>query len=70
MKNNAIYRALSWISYKSKRPVKSVPVVETLAVVESIDEGKMVANECSEIMDMAIRMKFCVVLRIYLRNCQ
>lgn len=60
MKTNAIYHVISWISHKSKRPVKSVPAAEIMAATEGIDEGKMVANAYSEIMDMVIRMRLCV----------
>lgn len=60
MKQDAIYHPISWISHKSKRPVKSVPAAEILAASEGIDEGKSVAAAYSEIMDMDIRVRLCV----------
>ena len=39
LERNAINHTLSWISHKSKRPVKSVPATGILAASEGIDEG-------------------------------
>ena len=60
MKQNSIYHPLSWISHKSKRPVKSVPAAEILAASEGIDKGKSIAAAYSEIMDMNIKVRLFV----------
>lgn len=60
MQQNSIYHLLSWISHKSKRPVKSVRAEEILPVSEGIDEGKCVAAAYSKIMDMDIKVSLCV----------
>ncbi len=60
MEKQSICHALSWISHKSKRPVKSVPAAEILAATEGIDEGKMIAQAYSELMAMEIKMQLCV----------
>ena len=60
LKNNSIYHPISWLSHKSKRPVKSVPAAEILASAEAIDEAKSIAHAYSEILDMYIRVHLCV----------
>jgi len=60
MQNNVIYHPLSWISHKSKRPVKSVPAAEILAAAEGIDEDKIIAQAYYELEDMDIRMRLCL----------
>lgn len=60
MKNNAIYHPISWLSHKSKRPVKSVPAAEILAAGEGIDEGKTIARTYSDLLDMDVGMRLCV----------
>ena len=60
MENNAIYHTISWISHKSRRPVKSVPAAKILAAAEGIDDGKMFSKAYSENMDMDLRMRLCV----------
>ena len=60
MKNDAIFHTLSWLSHKSKRPVKSVPAAEILASAEAIDEAKMISHAFSEIMNMNIGVHLCV----------
>ena len=59
-KNSAIYHAVSWISHKSKRPVKSVPAAEILASSEAIDEAKGIAHAYSEILNIDVRVHLCV----------
>lgn len=51
LKRNTIYGPLSWISHKSKRPVKRVPAAEILASSEGIDEGKVISYAYSELMN-------------------
>lgn len=60
MKHDAIYHVLSWISYNSKLPVKSVPAAEILAATEGIDERKMLSQAYSELMGLNIKMRLCV----------
>lgn len=59
-KKNAIYHAISWISHKSKRPVKSVPAAEILASTEVFDEARCAANAYSEILNLDIGDHLCV----------
>ena len=60
MKNNSIYHAISWMSHKAKRPVKSVPAAEIFAAAEGIDEGKTIAKAYSELLDMEIKLRIAV----------
>ena len=60
MKKNAIYHAVSWMSHKSKRPVKSVPAAEIFAAAEGIYEGKTVAMAYSELLDVEIKIRVLV----------
>lgn len=60
MRRDAIYHPISWISHKSKRPVKNVPIADILAAAEGIDEGKAISLAYSELMDMEIKFKLCV----------
>ena len=50
LKNESIFHAVSWISHKSKRPVKSVPTAEILASSETIYESKSIAHAFFEIL--------------------
>lgn len=58
MEENAIFHAISWVSHKSKLPVKSVPAAEILAAFEGIDEGKTIAKAYTEVLDMEIKLRF------------
>ena len=56
----SVLHNISWISHKSKRPVKSVPAAEILAAAEGIDEGKMISGAYSEIFNMEVDLKIFV----------
>ena len=60
LKSDTIFHAISWLSHKSKRPVKSVPAAEILASAEAIDEAKSIAHAYSQILDMKISVRLCV----------
>lgn len=56
LRNNAPYHVLSWMSYKSKQVVKSVPVAEILVAAEVIEGGKVLTGTYAEIMNMEIKL--------------
>ena len=60
MKKNAIYHAISWISHKAKRPIKSVPAAEIFAAAEGLDIGKTIAKAYSELLYMDIKVRLAV----------
>lgn len=60
IKKGNIYHIVSWLSHKSKVPVKSMPAPKILAAAEGIDEGKAVAEAYSELFDSAIKLHLCV----------
>lgn len=49
---NAIFHVTSWLSQKSKRPVRSA--AEILAAAEGIDEGKMITDDNTEILNTKV----------------
>ena len=51
MSEDSIFHIVSWLSHKSRRPVKSVPAAEILASSEGIDEGKMISGVYTEIFN-------------------
>lgn len=57
---DSIFHCTSWLSHKSKRPVKSVPAAEILAAGEAIDEVKSIAHAYSELLDRHIDIHLCV----------
>ena len=50
LSSGSTFHTLSWTSYKSKRPVKSVTYAETLAPGEAIDEGKVLVKAIEELL--------------------
>ena len=54
VKKGCVFHALSWISHKSKRPVKSVGAAEILAAGEAIDEGKLLKFAVSTLLPFTI----------------
>ena len=50
----SVFHTLSWISHKSKRPVKSVGAAEILAAGEAIDEGKLLRLALTTILPLNI----------------
>lgn len=60
LKEGTPYHILSWISHKTKRPVKSVPAAEILAASESIDEGKLLKKAYSELINVEVKLIVCV----------
>ena len=60
MRNESIYHAISWMSYKARRPVKSVPFAEIFAAAEGIDEVKTITKAYSELLDMEIKVRIAV----------
>jgi len=53
-KSGSIFHTLSWISQKSKRPVRSVGVAETFAAGIAIDEGKLLKHTYERILGMQV----------------
>ena len=60
LSNGSIFHTISWLSHKSKRPVKSVPAAEILASAEAIDEGKSIAHAYSELLGVEVKVHLCV----------
>ncbi len=54
LKLDSIFHVLSWSPRKSRRPVKSVASAETLAAREAIDEGKVLVNALTELLNIKI----------------
>eukprot|EP00171_Calliarthron_tuberculosum_P001315 IDg1315t1 len=54
MKCGSIFHTISWVSHKSKRPVKSIGSAEILAAGEAIDEGKNVANAYQKLLGLKV----------------
>lgn len=54
------FHALSWLSHKAKRPVKSIPSAKILAASEAIDEGKMLKKAYSELLNVNVKLIVCV----------
>lgn len=48
MSDRSTFHTLSWLSHKSRRPVKRVPAAEILASSEGIDEGKIISGVYTE----------------------
>lgn len=59
MNEGSVFHPISWLSHKSRRPVKSLPAAEILAASEAIDEAKAVAGVYSELFDMEIKIRLC-----------
>ena len=53
---DAPFYTVSWISHKSKRPVRSTAAAEILAVGEAIDEGKVVKATLSELLGISLKL--------------
>ena len=60
LESGSIFHSLSWISHKSKRPVKSVPAAEILAAGEAIDEAKSIAHAYRQLLGVKIGVQLCV----------
>lgn len=60
LKKEAIFHAISWISQKSRHPVKSTPVAELLAAGKVINECKSIANSVQELLGIKIEMQLYV----------
>lgn len=60
LEQGSIFHSLSWISHKSKRPVKCIPAAEILASGETIDEAKSIAHTYRELLNMDISVQLCV----------
>lgn len=60
LKEGTPYHILSWISHKTKRPVKSVPAAEILAASGAIDEGKLLKKAYSELINVEVKLIVCV----------
>lgn len=56
MKQNVIFRTLSWIPHKSKRPVKSIGAAEILAASEGMDEGKVPSSDICIMLGIDIEL--------------
>lgn len=60
MYGDLIYRAVSWVFHKAKRPVRSAPAAKVFAAAEGIDEGKIVRNAYYELLDVHVKLFVCV----------
>lgn len=56
MSEGSLFYTMSWMSHKSKRPVKSIGAAEVLAAAEAIDEGKTLKSAMSILLRMPIRL--------------
>ena len=56
LENYSPFYTVSWMSHKSRRPVKSIAAAEILAVGEGIDEGKMIKYALSDILGIEIKL--------------
>lgn len=54
---NSVFHTLSWISHKSKRPVRSVAAAEILAASEAIDEGKILNTTITTLTGIPVSCK-------------
>lgn len=50
----SVFHTISWLSHKSKRPVKSTAAAETLAASEAIDEGKVLKKAFSVLFGFTV----------------
>lgn len=53
---DSLFYVLSWMSHKSKRPVKSVGAAEILAASESMDEGKILKKTMTKVLQVPLRL--------------
>lgn len=60
MSEGSVFHPITWLSHKSRRPIKSVPAAEILAASEAIDEAKAIAGVYSELFNMNIKVRLCV----------
>lgn len=51
LENYFIFHCTSYISHKSKRPIRSTPAAEILACSESLDDARVVSKVCSELLN-------------------
>lgn len=69
-RKQSIFHVTSWISHKSKRPVKSVPAAEIFTADEGIDEGKIIAAAYSEILSFKVMPHLCLDFKDFLHHSQ
>lgn len=60
IRTTAVYHALSWMSHKCKRRVKSVQGAEILAAPEGKDEGELLSQTYSAVSGVEIKIHRCV----------
>ena len=60
VEKDKIIHPISWISHKSKRPVRSTPAAEILAAGEGVDEGKVISCALTEIISIQINTNLIV----------
>lgn len=53
---NSTFHTLSWMSHKSRRPVRSIAAAEVLAASEAIDEGKILKSTFSTLLSSPVRL--------------
>lgn len=56
LQKGSIFHVLSWMSHKSKRPVRSIGAAEILAASEAIDEGKTLKTALSTLLAIPVRL--------------
>lgn len=53
---HSVFHSISWMSHKSKRPVKSIAAAEVLAASEAIDEGKILKTTLATLTATPVRL--------------
>jgi len=56
LSENSILHVYSWISHKSKRPVRSIGAAEVLAASEAVDEGKVLKSAMTRLLGINVEL--------------
>lgn len=64
------FNTLSWMSHKSRLPVKENAAAEILAVGEAIDKGKMIKTKMSELLKTEVILMVLLIQRFYIIHSQ
>lgn len=60
VREGSTFHTLLWLSHKSKRALKSVPLAEILAAAEGIDEGKAISAVYCELLETDVKLRIFV----------
>ncbi len=60
LEEGSTFHLLSWMSHKTRRPVKSIPAAKILAASEGIDEGKLIKGVYKELFNTDVQLQICV----------